>query len=158
MARNRSATGTAATAASTVADAADTAPSTKAVRLPGAGRLLIAQVRYQIRLLLSSGRGDRHRRRAAGYLAGGLQGQRRPPQRCRLRRLRPDDHRLSTYGVRLVAAREEGVLKRWRATPLPRPRQAFRARALFLTQFAERAGDDLLTLLSDKEGDSGASR
>src|SRR5215470_5202469 len=26
----------------------------------------------------------------------------------------------NTYGVRLVAAREAGVLKRWRATPLPR--------------------------------------
>jgi len=26
----------------------------------------------------------------------------------------------NTYGVRLVAARESGVLKRWRATPLPR--------------------------------------
>lgn len=27
--------------------------------------------------------------------------------------------------------------------------EAFRAMAMFLTQFAERAGDDLLTLLSD---------
>ena len=28
-------------------------------------------------------------------------------------------------------------------------REAFRAMSMFLTQFAERAGDDLLTLLSD---------
>ena len=26
----------------------------------------------------------------------------------------------NTHGVRLVAARESGILKRWRATPLPR--------------------------------------
>ena len=115
---------TAATAASPVAHAAtntaDVGPSTKAVRLPSAGKLLVAQIRYQVRLLISSGRAiavgvglpvillvaskgkDTHPN-VAGYAVFGL-----------------TITAWSTYGVRLVAAREDGVLKRWRATPLPR--------------------------------------
>lgn len=116
---------TAATAMSPVAHAATNAaanagPSTKAVRLPGAGKLLVAQIGYQVRLLISSGRaiavgvglpvillvaskGKDTRPDVAGYAVFGL-----------------TITAWSTYGVRLVAAREEGVLKRWRATPLPR--------------------------------------
>ena len=95
-------------------------PSTKTGRLPIAGRLLVAQIRYQVRLLISSGRaiavgvglpvillvaskGKDTRPDVAGYAIFGL-----------------TITAWSTYGVRLVAAREEGVLKRWRATPLPR--------------------------------------
>lgn len=115
---------TAATAASPVAHAATNtaadATGTKAVRLPGAAKLLITQIRYQVRLLVSSGRaiavgvglpvillvaskGKDTRPDVAGYAVFGL-----------------TITAWSTYGVRLVATREDGVLKRWRATPLPR--------------------------------------
>ena len=115
---------TAATAASPVAHAATNtaadATGTKAVRLPGAAKLLIAQIGYQVRLLISSGRaiavgvglpvillvaskGKDTRPDVAGYAVFGL-----------------TITAWSTYGVRLVATREDGVLKRWRATPLPR--------------------------------------
>ena len=115
-------TDTATTAASPVAHAATntTADAAKAVRLPIAGRLLVAQIGYQVRLLISSGRaiavgvglpvillvaskGKDTRPDVAGYAVFGL-----------------TITAWSTYGLRLVAAREDGVLKRWRATPLPR--------------------------------------
>jgi ABC-2 type transport system permease protein len=90
-------------------------------RLPGVGRLLAAQISYQARLL-ASGRAitigvglpvilliashashtDTTAADIAGYAAFGL-----------------TLTAWNTYGVRLVAAREAGVLKRWRATPLP---------------------------------------
>jgi ABC-2 type transport system permease protein len=90
--------------------------------MPGAGRLLATQISYQARLL-ASGRAitigvglpvillfasqgtHRHADAAgiAGYAVFGL-----------------TLTAWNTYGVRLVAAREAGVLKRWRATPLPR--------------------------------------
>lgn len=94
-------------------------------RMPGAGRLLAAQISYQARLLASGraitigvglpvilliashgvSRGHHSNTSAAdiaGYAAFGL-----------------TLTAWNTYGVRLVAAREAGVLKRWRATPLP---------------------------------------
>jgi ABC-2 type transport system permease protein len=93
-------------------------------RMPSIGRLLAAQIGYQARLL-ASGRAitigvafpvilliashGNHARagtdvaEVAGYAAFGL-----------------TLTAWNTYGVRLVAAREAGVLKRWRATPLPR--------------------------------------
>ncbi|MHB1444849.1 MAG: ABC transporter permease [Acidimicrobiales bacterium] len=100
--------------------AVNVGPCTKAVRLPGVGKLLVGQIRYQVRLLISSGRaiavgvglpvillvaskGKDTRPDVAGYAVFGL-----------------TITAWSTYGVRLVAAREDGVLKRWRATPLPR--------------------------------------
>lgn len=90
--------------------------------MPSVGRLLAVQIGYQARLL-SSGRaivigvglpvilliashGHDTRTGAgdiAGYAAFGL-----------------TLTAWNTYGVRLVAAREAGVLKRWRSTPLPR--------------------------------------
>jgi ABC-2 type transport system permease protein len=100
-----------------------TAPArATAGRMPGAGRLLATQISYQARLL-ASGRAitigvglpvillfasqgtHRHTGAAgiAGYAVFGL-----------------TLTAWNTYGVRLVAAREAGVLKRWRATPLPR--------------------------------------
>jgi len=98
----------------------DTTRATSA-RMPSIGRLLAAQVSYQARLL-ASGRAitigvglpvilliashgqDTHTDATviAGYAAFGL-----------------TLTAWNTYGVRLVAAREAGVLKRWRATPLP---------------------------------------
>jgi ABC-2 type transport system permease protein len=91
-------------------------------RMPSSGRLLLAQIGYQARLLASgravtigvglpvilliSSHGNGSRTTAAtlaGYAAFGL-----------------TLTAWNTYGVRLVAAREAGVLKRWRATPLPR--------------------------------------
>ena len=90
--------------------------------MPGVGRLLATQISYQARLL-ASGRaitigvglpvilliashgthGHTGAAGIAGYAAFGL-----------------TLTAWNTYGVRLVAAREAGVLKRWRATPLPR--------------------------------------
>jgi ABC-2 type transport system permease protein len=97
---------------------------TEETRMPGIGRLLAAQIIYQARLL-AGGRAiiigvglpvllliashGRHTDTAAdtaavaGYATFGL-----------------TLTAWNTYGVRLVAARESGVLKRWRATPLPR--------------------------------------
>ncbi len=92
-------------------------------KLPASGLLLAAQIRYQVRLLLANGRtvaiciglpvillvtsGISHGHASAAAVASsatfGLT--------------------LAAWnagGVRLVAAREAGVLKRWRATPLPR--------------------------------------
>jgi ABC-2 type transport system permease protein len=100
-----------------------TAPArATAGRMPGAGRLLATQISYQARLL-ASGRaitigvglpvillfashgthGHAGAAGIAGYAVFGL-----------------TLTAWNTYGVRLVAAREAGVLKRWRATPLPR--------------------------------------
>jgi ABC-2 type transport system permease protein len=98
------------------------ASSTVPTRMPGIGRLLAAQIGYQARLL-ASGRAvtigvvlpvilliSSHTRHSqitaadvAQYAVFGL-----------------TLTAWNTYGVRLVAAREAGVLKRWRATPLPR--------------------------------------
>jgi ABC-2 type transport system permease protein len=91
-------------------------------RMPSTGRLLTAQVAYQTRLLasgraitlgvlfpvillISSHTKGNHISAAdvAQYAVFGL-----------------SLTAWNTYGVRLVAAREAGVLKRWRATPLPR--------------------------------------
>ena len=91
-------------------------------RMPSVPRLLVAQIGYQARLL-ASGRAitlgvifpvvlliSSHTRGThvtsadvARYAVFGL-----------------TLTAWNTYGVRLVAAREAGVLKRWRATPLPR--------------------------------------
>jgi ABC-2 type transport system permease protein len=101
-----------------VTTAAPAAPA----RMPSAARLLAAQIGYQARLL-ASGRAitigilfpvilliASHTPRSpttaadvAGYAAFGL-----------------TLTAWTTYGIRLVAARESGVLKRWRAMPLPR--------------------------------------
>lgn len=91
-------------------------------RLPSLGSLLLAQIRYQLQLLFSSGRaiavgvglpvilmlaskgtGTHSHPNVAGYAVFGL-----------------TITAWSTYGLQLVAAREAGVLKRWRSTPLPR--------------------------------------
>lgn len=91
-------------------------------RMPGTAALLAAQLRYQIRLL-ASGRaviigiglpvlllmasntthGHPPVSDVAGYAVLGL-----------------TMMAWNIYGVRLCAAREAGVLKRWRSTPLPR--------------------------------------
>jgi len=89
-------------------------------RLPGTPRLLAGQIGYQVRQLLASGRtlaigiglpvilliaskGKGSAPDVAGYAAFGL-----------------TITAWASYGVRLVAARESGLLKRWRASPLPR--------------------------------------
>jgi ABC-2 type transport system permease protein len=87
-------------------------------RLPNPAVLLVAQIRYQIRLLLSSGRAvvvgfglpvillvatGRDHPDVSGFATFGLTAT-----------------AWTSFGVRLVTAREAGVLKRWRATPLPR--------------------------------------
>lgn len=97
-------------------------PIALARRLPGPWPLLLAQVRYQARLLLRAPRAVvagvllptlllvvtniQHTAvpapRVAGYAVLGL-----------------SITAWSTHGISLVAARQAGVLKRWRATPLP---------------------------------------
>jgi ABC-2 type transport system permease protein len=91
-----------------------------AARLPTPARLLVAQIGYQIRQMLANGRtlaigiglpvillvaskGKGGTPDVAGYAAFGL-----------------TITAWASYGVRLVAARESGLLKRWRASPLPR--------------------------------------
>jgi ABC-2 type transport system permease protein len=89
-------------------------------RLPSPLRLFAAQVGYQVRQLLASGRtlaigiglpvilliaskGKGGTPDVAGYAAFGL-----------------TITAWAGFGVRLVSARESGLLKRWRASPLPR--------------------------------------
>jgi ABC-2 type transport system permease protein len=92
-------------------------------RLPGVGRLLLGQIRYQLSLLLAtpnalfigiglpvlllvlfhSQRGSFPAASVAGVAVFGL-----------------TVTAWNTHGIRLIQAREAGVLKRWRATPLPR--------------------------------------
>jgi len=90
-------------------------------RLPAGATLFAAQIRYQARLLVAGGRSlvmgiglpvilliasdqgtDAHSN-VAGFAVFG-----------------PGILAWSGYGIRLVADREAGILKRWRATPLPR--------------------------------------
>lgn len=109
----------ASTSATAVPQAAAAGPAV-AARLPNPARLLGAQVGYQIRQLLANGRtlaigiglpvilliaskGKGSAPNVAGYAAFGL-----------------TITAWASYGVRLVAARESGLLKRWRASPLPR--------------------------------------
>lgn len=113
---------TAATASGPVAPEAEAAPITRAAstRLPSPARLLAAQTGYQLRQLLANGRttaigiglpvilliaskGKNSSPDVAGYAAFGL-----------------TITAWASYGVRLVAARESGLLKRWKASPLPR--------------------------------------
>ncbi|HTW03559.1 MAG TPA: ABC transporter permease [Streptosporangiaceae bacterium] len=99
---------------------ADPARHAATARLPAPARLLVAQIGYQIRQMLANGRtlaigiglpvillvaskGKGGTPDVAGYAAFGL-----------------TITAWASYGVRLVAARESGLLKRWRASPLPR--------------------------------------
>lgn len=112
------------TPAESTASPADCTGETSAATRRGAlgtdVKLLTAQVCYQARLLLSNPRGlvigvglpiillvaskgKAGRPDVAGYAVFGL-----------------TMTAWNTYGLRLVAARESGVLKRWRSTPLPR--------------------------------------
>jgi ABC-2 type transport system permease protein len=99
-----------------------TTTAAAARRLPGVGRLLLAQVRYQLRLLLSSPRAL-----GAGVaipallllLANPGRGGVPAPHLAGLAVLGVTVIAWVTHGIGLVAAREAGVLKRWRATPLP---------------------------------------
>jgi ABC-2 type transport system permease protein len=103
-------------------DVVQAAPARHAAtaRLPAPARLLVAQIGYQIRQMLANGRtlaigiglpvillvaskGKGGTPDVAGYAAFGL-----------------TLTAWASYGVRLVAARESGLLKRWRASPLPR--------------------------------------
>ena len=109
----------ASTSATAVPQAASAGPAV-AAGLPSPARLLAAQIGYQIRQLLANGRtlaigiglpvillvaskGKGSAPNVAGYAAFGL-----------------TITAWASYGVRLVAARESGLLKRWRASPLPR--------------------------------------
>jgi ABC-2 type transport system permease protein len=91
-------------------------------RLPSAGAVLLTQIRYQLRLLLHTPRAvvagivlpalllivshTEHGSIPASALAG-------------LAVLGVTITAWSTNGISLVTAREAGVLKRWRATPMP---------------------------------------
>jgi ABC-2 type transport system permease protein len=99
------------------------APAAAARRMPNPAALLIAQVQYQFRLIFATPgplvigmvlpvvlmftasirHGAAGVPQVAGYAAFGL-----------------TMTAWNIHGVRLVQAREAGILKRWRATPLPR--------------------------------------
>jgi ABC-2 type transport system permease protein len=91
-------------------------------RLPPSGRLLLGQIRYQLRLLLRTPRAL-----GAGVAVPALLLVLSNPKGGDL----PASHLAGlavlgvtvtafiTHGIGLVAAREAGVLKRWRAAPLP---------------------------------------
>ncbi len=89
-------------------------------RLPRAGTLLIAQIRYQTRLLLSSGRALAVGLGLPVILLVASKGKAGHPNVTGYAVFGVTITAWSTYGVRLVAAREAGILKRWRATPLPK--------------------------------------
>ena len=96
--------------------------TTRALPMPSVVRLLAAQVTYQARLL-ASGRAVTI---GIGFpvillIASHTQGTRTTAADvARYAVFGLTLTAWNTYGVRLVAAREAGVLKRWRATPLPR--------------------------------------
>jgi ABC-2 type transport system permease protein len=97
-------------------------PLPGAGRLPGVGPLFLAQVRYQIRLLLRAPRAA-----VAGVILPALllvvsnthRGHLPASSLAGFAVLGLTITAWSTHGISLVAAREAGVLKRWRATPLP---------------------------------------
>jgi ABC-2 type transport system permease protein len=111
-------------------------------RLPGPGPVLLAQIRYQSMLLIRTPRA----------LVGGVilpamllivthigKGPVALSQLAGLTVLGVTITAWSTNGITLVAARESGVLKRWRATPLP-PWCYFVARVLATVIVAVLAG------------------
>ena len=90
--------------------------------LPPVGTVLLTQIRYQLRLLLRTPRAV-----VAGLLLPSLllivshagHGAVAPDQLAGLAVLGVTITAWSTNGISLVTAREAGVLKRWRATPMP---------------------------------------
>jgi ABC-2 type transport system permease protein len=90
-------------------------------RLPAAGKLLAAQIRYHARLLLAGGRSL-----VMGFglpiilLLASDQTKGAHPNVAGDAVFGLTLIAWTGYGIRLVADREAGILKRWRATPLPR--------------------------------------
>lgn len=91
-------------------------------RLPGPGPVLLVQIRYQLQLLLRTPRAL-----VSGVVLPSLlllvshpsHGQIAPARLAGLVVLGVTITAWSTNGISLVTAREAGVLKRWRATPMP---------------------------------------
>ena len=91
-------------------------------RLPGPGQALLVQIRYQLQLLLRTPRAL-----VAGVVLPALlllvshpsHGPIAPARLAGLVVLGVTITAWSTNGISLVTAREAGVLKRWRATPMP---------------------------------------
>jgi ABC-2 type transport system permease protein len=94
----------------------------RASRLPGIGRVLLTQIRYQMRLLARTPRAL-----VSGIVLPSLllvvshasRGAVAPDRLAGLASLGVTITAWSSNGISLVSARESGVLKRWRATPLP---------------------------------------
>jgi ABC-2 type transport system permease protein len=94
----------------------------RAHRLPGPWPVLATQIRYQLQLLLSTPRAL-----VAGVVLPSLlllvshpsHGAIAPARLAGLAALGVTITAWSTNGISLVTAREAGVLKRWRATPMP---------------------------------------
>ncbi|MGH3192058.1 MAG: ABC transporter permease, partial [Streptosporangiaceae bacterium] len=91
-----------------------------AARLPNSARLLAAQVSYQIRQLLSNARTIVIGIGLPVILLIASKGKGTPPNVAGYAAFGLTITAWASYGVRLVAARESGLLKRWRASPLPR--------------------------------------
>jgi ABC-2 type transport system permease protein len=93
-----------------------------ATRLPNPAALLLTQIRYQTQLL-AGGRAIVIGVGLPVILLIASNGKHTHPAAAQIASYAIFGVTLTawnTYGVRLVAAREAGVLKRWRATPLPR--------------------------------------
>lgn len=109
----------ASTSATAIPQAAPAGPASGA-RLPNPARLLAAQIGYQIRQLLANGRTLAIGIGLPVILLIASKGKGSPPNVAGYAAFGLTITAWASYGVRLVAARESGLLKRWRASPLPR--------------------------------------
>jgi ABC-2 type transport system permease protein len=115
---------------------------TQTHRLPGPGTVLLSQIRYQMKLLARTPRAL-----VAGIVLPSLllvvshpsHGAISPATLAGLCALGVTITAWSTNGISLVTARESGVLKRWRATPLP-PWAYFLGRLIAVVIIATIAG------------------
>ena len=109
----------ASTSATAIPQAAPAGPAA-AARLPNPARLLAAQIGYQIRQLLANGRTLAIGIGLPVILLIASKGKGSPPNVAGYAAFGLTITAWASYGVRLVATRESGLLKRWRASPLPR--------------------------------------
>lgn len=140
-----------------------TMPARTAPRLPGSGRVLAAQVRYQLILLVRNQRalvtalvmpallltlelgGVRH----LGATAAGMAAL--APRVAGLLLFSTLAVALFTHATTLVVAREEGVLRRWRAAPLP-PGVYFAGKIVATVLAADLAGTVLILVSVELAG------
>ena len=140
-----------------------TMPARSAPRLPGTGRVLAAQVRYQLILLARNPRAlitglvmpalllalELGRVQHLGATAAGMAVL--APRVAGLFLFSTAAIALFTHANTLVAAREDGVLRRWRAAPLP-PGAYFAAKITATVLAADLAGVVLVLVSVEMAG------